>query len=147
MNFNWFSFSQLKLEQLYSILALRAEIFVVEQQCPYLDPDGKDFFAIHLLGMYQSKLTSYLRLFPPNDIDHEVVFGRVITARSARGQGYGRTLMKELLNYCGHHFKGIPIKCSAQHYLIKFYESFGFESYGKVYMEDNIPHIAMQKRN
>jgi ElaA protein len=145
INFNWYEFSELTIEKLYAVLALRSDIFVVEQHCPYLDPDGKDIFALHLLGMEKDSLVAYIRLFPPTDIDNYIVFGRVVTARSVRTQGYGSQLMQELLNYCNANFPSIRIKCSAQHYLKQFYERFGFQAFGKPYEEDGIPHIAMQK--
>ncbi len=145
INFNWYKFSELTVEQLYACLALRADIFVVEQKCPYLDPDGKDIFALHLLGMENDSLAAYIRLFPPTDIENYIIFGRVITARSARNKGYGKKLIQELLNYCETNFPSVGIKCSAQYYLKKFYEGFGFKTYGEIYEEDGIPHIAMQK--
>lgn len=147
IHFKWYKFSELTVEQLYSVLSLRADIFVVEQHCHYLDPDGKDLFAIHLLGMDNDSLAAYIRLFPPSDIQNYIVFGRVVTARTARNKGYGKKLMQELVNYCDINFPGITIKCSAQHYLKKFYESFGFKAYGDIYDEDGIPHIAMEKGN
>lgn len=145
INLNWYKFLELTVEQLYSVLALRAEIFVVDQHCPYLDPDGKDIFALHLLGIENNSLVAYLRLFPPTDIENYIVFGRVVTARVARSKEYGKQLLQELLTYCDANFPNIIIKCSAQHYLQKFYEGFGFKRYGDVYDEDGIPHIAMQK--
>ncbi len=145
IHFNWYKFSELTLEKLYAVLALRVDIFVVEQHCPYLDPDGKDIFALHLLGMEEDSLVAYIRLFPPTDIENYIVFGRVVTARSARNQGYGKKLLQELISYCDTHFPSVTIQCSAQHYLQKFYEGFGFEAYSEVYEEDGIPHIAMQR--
>lgn len=145
IHFNWYTFSELTVHQLYAVLALRADIFIVEQHCPYLDLDGKDRFALHLLGMVKDSLAAYIRLFPPTDIEHYIVFGRVVTARNVRSKGYGKRLMQELLTYCESHFPGISIKCSAQHYLKQFYEGFGFNAYGEIYQEDGIPHIAMQK--
>jgi len=145
INFKWYKFSELTVEQLYAVLVLRSDIFVVEQHCPYPDPDGKDIFALHLLGMEKDSLVAYIRLFPPTDIENYIVFGRVVTARSARNKGYGKRLMQELLSYCDTNFPGISIKCSAQHYLKKFYEGFGFKVYGEMYEEDGIPHIAMQR--
>jgi ElaA protein len=146
INFNWYQFSELTIEQLYAVLALRSNVFVVEQHCVYLDPDGNDVFALHLLGMEKNSLVAYIRLFPPTDIENHIVFGRVVTARSTRTKGYGKKLMQELLAYCNTHFPGISIKCSAQHYLQKFYQEFGFKTYGDVYEEDGIPHVAMQRR-
>ena len=145
INFNWYKFSELTVGQLYSILALRANVFIVEQNRVSLDPDGKDIFSLHLLGTEQDSLVAYLRLFPPTDIDDYIVFGRVVTARSARTKGYGKQLMKELLTYCDANFPNTSIKCSAQLYLKKFYEGLGFKIYGEVYEEDGIPHIAMQR--
>jgi ElaA protein len=145
INFTWHTFAELTTAQLYAILALRADIFIVEQNCVFLDADGKDFFAQHLLGMTQGKLVAYLRLFPPTDIENYLVFGRIVTARSARHQGYGKQLMQELLQYCATHFPNTHLQCSAQYYLKKFYESFGFQAYGDTYLEDNIPHIAMKR--
>jgi ElaA protein len=144
--FNWYSFSELSVDQLYTVLALRATIFVVEQRCAYLDPDGKDKNALHLLGMENDALVAYIRLFPPTDVKNNIVFGRVVTAKSARSKGYGKKLIQTLLQYCEAHFSNFSIECSAQYYLKKFYEGFGFIAYGEVYEEDGIPHIAMQKK-
>lgn len=144
-HFSWHTFSDLTVSQLYALLALRSDVFVVEQHCPYLDIDGKDMYALHLLGMEDEELVAYIRLFPPTEIENYVEFGRVVTAKSARDKGHGKRLLKELLNYCQTHFPDITIQCSAQHYLKKFYESFGFETYGEIYEEDGIPHIAMKK--
>ncbi len=145
INFNWYTFSELTTDQLYSALMLRSEIFVVEQHCPYLDPDGKDIFALHLLGTDKNDLVAYLRLFPPTDIENYITFGRVVTARTARGKGLGKELMQALLTYCDSRFPNISIKCSAQYYLTQFYQEFGFETEGEVYDEDGIAHIAMHR--
>lgn len=143
INFKWYAFSDLTVHQLYAILILRSAVFVVEQNCPYLDPDGEDIFALHLLGMEEEKLVAYIRLFPPTNNKNYLVFGRVVTAKSVRSKGYGKKLIKELLVYCDTHFQNITIKCSAQYHLKKFYESFGFKTYGEMYEEDHIPHIGM----
>lgn len=145
INFNWYKFPELTVEQLYAVLVLRSDIFVVEQHCPYLDPDGKDIFALHLLGMEKDSLAAYVRLLPPTDIENYIIFGRVVTAKSTRNKGYGKKLMQALLIYCDANFPGISIKCSAQRYLKQFYEGFGFKVYGEIYEEDGIPHIAMQR--
>lgn len=145
IQFNWYSFDELSCKQLYALLALRAQVFVVEQECPYLDPDGKDFYALHLLGMVDENLSACIRLFPPTDNNKEIVFGRVVTAPHLRTKGYGKKLMQELLNYCDTNFPNIAITCSAQFYLKKFYESFGFVAQGEIYDEDGIPHIAMRR--
>lgn len=145
ITFNWYPFLDLTVEQLYAILTLRAEIFVVEQHCPYLDPDGKDKLAMHLLGVQEDNLVAYLRVFPPTDIQQYIVFGRIVTARAARTKGHGKKLMREMLHYCDTHFPHVSIKCSAQYYLKQFYESFGFKAQGEIYQEDGLPHIAMER--
>lgn len=145
IQFQWLPFSDLSLNQLYSILTLRAEVFVVEQNCPYLDPDGKDPHAFHLLGTVDHQLVAYLRLFPPTTMTPYVFFGRVVTSKSARKLGYGKLLMQQLLQYCNIHFRDIEMKCSAQFYLKSFYETFGLLAYGDIYDEDGISHIAMKK--
>lgn len=145
--FKWYKFSELSVEQLYAVLMVRSEVFVVEQQCYYLDPDGKDSSALHLLGTRRdSSLAVYLRLFPPTADQDYVLFGRVVTHPSARNAGYGKMAMQELLSYCNQYLPSAPIKCSAQHHLIKFYAEFGFQPIGDVYDEDGIPHIAMEKK-
>lgn len=146
INFTWCPFSELTVEQLYAMLMLRADVFVVDQNCAYLDPDGKDFFALHLLGMKNNTLIAYIRLFPPKDDQKEIIFGRVVIAKSMRRKGHGKKLMQELLAYCDNHFPGIAIKCSAQHYLEKFYQGFGFKSEGEIYEEEGIPHVTMQRK-
>jgi ElaA protein len=143
INFNWYRFSELTVEQLYAVLALRAEVFVVEQDGAYLDPDGKDEFALHLLGMNEGSLVAYLRLFPPNCIENYIIFGRVATRWTVRSKGYGKRLMKELLAYCDINFPEISIKCSARAHLKQFYEHLGFKVHGTLYEEDGFPHLEM----
>ncbi|KTD82935.1 GNAT family N-acetyltransferase [Legionella waltersii] len=147
IQYNWYKFSELSLNQLYSILATRAEVFVVDQKCQYQDPDGKDSQAIHLLGTEGGHLQAYLRLFPPSTPSSPVVFGRVLTARSARSKGYGKLLIEELLKYCQANYPSANITCSAQHYLLHFYESFGFKALGEIYDDVGIPHIDMVFKN
>lgn len=143
--FNWYKFSELPTELLYAILALRSEIFIVEQQCVYLDIDGEDPCTLHLVGMENTKLVAYLRLFLLVENSTYLKFGRVVTAKSVRGKGYGKILLEEMLTYCEKNFPGTSIKCSAQHHLIPFYETFGFYIQGEPYDEDGILHIDMQK--
>lgn len=145
IKFKWSEFAKLSVDNLYQLLKLRSEVFVVEQACVFLDLDDQDQVAIHLLGIEDKQVVAYLRVFEPNDVENYIVFGRVVTARSARSKGYGKQLIQELVDYCDKHFPRVEIKCSAQHYLLKFYQSFGFKEYGEVYMEDNIPHIAMRR--
>ena len=145
IHFHWYKFSNLTNDLLYQILALRSEVFIMEQHCIYPDLDGKDIFALHLVGMENNKLACYLRLFPPTDIENYVSFGRVVTARTARTKGYGKLLMQHLLNYCHAHFPNKIISCSAQVYLKKFYQGFGFLAFGDVFDDHGIPHVAMRK--
>src|SRR4029078_3965168 len=99
LQFNWYHFNELNVTQLYDVLALRSEVFVVEQKSLYLDMDGKDQQALHLLGTEDSSLVSYLRLFSTVN-KNPVVFGRLVAVKSGRNKGYGKKLMQELLNYC-----------------------------------------------
>jgi ElaA protein len=138
------SFQDLSVNELYALLRLRSEVFVVEQNCPYLDIDNADQDALHLLGIVQDNLATYMRLFPPTQTESHVIFGRIVSSPSVRGKGYGKDMMHEAMAYSRKHFPGITVKFSAQLYLKRFYESFGFEAYGEIYEEDGIPHIAMK---
>lgn len=145
MIFTCLAFKELSLEQLYEMMALRQAVFVVEQDCPYLDADGKDPASMHLLGYTQDGLlAAYARIIPP-DISYPgyVSLGRIVTSPQVRGQGAGKMLMENCLQFVGTLYGQKPIKISAQTYLIQFYESFGFKTTGDTYLEDNIPHIAM----
>lgn len=139
------TFDELSKAQLYEILALRQEVFVVEQHCPYLDADGQDQEALHLLGYTISgEFATYVRILPVGlGYDDYAAIGRVITAPFARGKGLGRPLMHETIAQIRAHWGEVPIKLSAQAHLQAFYRSVGFESVGDVYLEDGIPHIGM----
>lgn len=143
--FNCLAFDQLSTAQLYEIMALRQAVFVVEQNCPYLDADGHDQVAFHLLCQHRDgTLVAYTRLFGPGSYyPGYASIGRVATADSVRGTGLGRNLLQESIRQIGLLFNSPGIKISAQSYLIKFYESFGFISVGEEYLEDGIPHISM----
>ena len=144
-NFNSLPFSALSIIQLYEILTLRQEVFVVEQNCPYLDCDGLDPQSWHLMGYDEKgKLCCYTRLLPLNlPYKGYSSIGRVLTAQSVRNTGAGKLLMKKSIDQCYELFGPHPIKIGAQVYLLKFYESFGFYKTGEEYMEDGIPHIKM----
>ena len=114
INFQWYKFSELSVELLYSVLALRANVFIVEQNRVCLDPDGKDIYAFHLLGIEDGVLAAYLRLIPPTDIENYILFGRVVTSRITRTKGHGKLLMQELLNYCGNNFPSVSIMVSVK---------------------------------
>lgn len=147
IRFNWYRFEDLDPNHLYQILALRSDVFVVEQKCAFLDPDGKDLHALHLLGMDETNIHAYLRLLPPTEMKKDLTFGRVVTAKTMRSKGYGKALITELLRFSSLHFPHQELKCSAQCYLKDFYENFGFISYGAIYEEDGIPHIEMKHPN
>ena len=144
-DFSCLSFSELSNYQLYEILALRLEVFCVEQNCPYQDCDGKDLESWHLMGRDEAgKLICYTRLLPAGLAYPEYVsIGRVVTSPSARGTGVGKILLEKSIATCQQLFGNQPIKIGAQTYLLKFYESFGFQSTGEAYLEDGIPHTKM----
>jgi ElaA protein len=139
-------YAALSRDQLYDLLALREEVFVVEQRCPYLDADHRDHHAWHLLGRdAEGRLVAYLRLVAPGHRFEEPSIGRVVTHASVRGRGLGRALMREGLRRCNGLFPGHTVRISAQQYLQKFYEDLGFvrEKTGDPYDEDGIAHIEM----
>ncbi|MCB9337352.1 MAG: GNAT family N-acetyltransferase [Lewinellaceae bacterium] len=145
INFRCKPFHELTASQLYAIMALRQEVFIVEQNCPYLDADGKDFRGWHLMGHDDDgKLVAYARLLPKGvSYEHFPSIGRILTASVARRTGAGKALMKNALDYMEQLFPGENIKISAQTYLRSFYESFGFIVSGEEYLEDDIPHYPM----
>lgn len=136
-------FTQLSVNQLYDILALRSEVFVVGQQCLYQDCDYRDQLADHMMDYRNEHLTAYLRILPHSN-DQAMSFGRVLTHPQARQKNYGKQIVAAAIDYIHQHYPGKPILISAQHYLIKFYQSFGFQTHGDVYEEDGIPHIRME---
>ncbi len=137
-------YEELTLSELYELLKLRASVFVVEQDCPYQDLDGKDSQATHLLGYQKNKLITYSRIFRPGAFEKKHArIGRVVTQKQERGKGIGFNLVQKSISFCKEHFGNQPIKISAQVYLKKFYNQFGFVEKGKIYLEDGIPHCAM----
>jgi ElaA protein len=145
LTFECTPFSALSLEALYDLLALRQEVFIVEQNCPYLDADGKDQPAWHLLGRDAlGRLAAYARILPPGvSYPQYPAIGRIVTAPFARRTGQGKALMDAAIDQTCQLFGPCAIKISAQTYLLNFYESFGFQSTGEEYLEDDIPHTAM----
>ena len=139
------SFSELTTNELYSILQLRSEVFVVEQDCVYQDVDDKDQKALHVIGFKNNILVAYTRIFKPGDYFKNASIGRVVVAKNERKYGYGHAIMKHAIEAIKNHFNEIAIKISAQTYLKKFYESHGFQQVGEEYLEDGIPHIGMIK--
>lgn len=138
-------FSELTPYQLYAVLQLRSEVFVVEQACVFLDADDKDQPSFHLLGYHDNKLVAYARLVPPQVIYPESSIGRVVTSPSVRRLGAGRQLMQQSLGKMRELFGNRPVKIGAQLYLKDFYASFGFAQVSDTYLEDGIPHIYMVK--
>jgi ElaA protein len=140
-------FDSLSLRELYDIMVLRQAVFVVEQNCPYLDADGKDLDSWHLM-LFNTEgvlgLRAYTRLLPKGVAYQDYAsIGRVVSADSARGTGAGKAIMKESIKQMGLLFPNQPVKIGAQSYLLKFYESLGFVSTGEDYLEDGIPHTIM----
>ena len=139
-------FDELTPKELYEILQLRNEVFIVEQNCPYQDLDNKDLPAWHLMGKKNKKLLAYSRLFAPGISYSESSIGRVVSSPSARKTGMGKQLMEESILQIRNLFHTDTIRIGAQLYLKKFYESFGFIADGEIYLEDNIPHVQMLRK-
>lgn len=131
------------------MMVLRQAVFVVEQDCVYLDADGKDQESWHLMGVNSEKeLVAYLRILPKGiSYQNYPSIGRVLTAEKVRRDGAGKALMQQALIEAERIFPGEAIKISAQTYLNGFYESFGFEPVGEEYLEDGIPHVAMVRKH
>lgn len=137
------SFEELTTGELYQILKARAEVFVVEQNCPYLDTDGKDELAYHLWATSKGNLLAYCRIFPASVQYEETSIGRVLTTAEGRGHGLGKTMMSLAIQSIETLYNTGAIRISAQDYLIAFYQGFGFELTGKSYLEDGLPHSEM----
>ncbi len=139
------SFEDLSVNELYDILRLRSEIFVVEQNCVYLDLDGKDKKGLHLLGEFEGKIVAYSRLFKPGISFENASIGRVVVNANYRDRKWGHNLMREAISGIQLHFGESKITIGAQLYLKKFYESHGFVQTSEMYLEDDIPHIEMKR--
>jgi ElaA protein len=136
-------FERLTAEELYQVMRLRSEVFVVEQQCVYLDADNKDQGAFHLLGYKGRTLIAYARLFAPGAYFEEAAIGRIVTAPEVRRNGVGKALMEESLELVRRMYGAGPVRIGAQKYLVAFYGLFGFQVSGEEYLEDGIPHVEM----
>ena len=147
MQIQWLlkKFEDLAPSQLYAILQLRNEVFVVEQNCVFQDADDKDQNSYHLMGFSNNKLIAYTRLVPPGEIYQQPSIGRVVTSPLVRKLGVGKELMEQSISEVYRLFGVRPIKIGAQLYLKKFYESLGFQQVGEIYLEDGIEHIHMLK--
>ncbi|MCF8203679.1 MAG: GNAT family N-acetyltransferase [Methylotenera sp.] len=146
MHWHCLPFGELGVQRLYDLLALRSEVFVVEQQCVFLDIDGLDRHTWHLLGEADDgQLQAYARLIPPGLKGEDALIGRVVTAPAARGSGAGRALMTEAVARCLALWPHQGITLHAQAHLEHFYAGFGFQPVGPTYIEDGIPHIEMRR--
>ena len=130
--------------ELYALLKLRVDVFVVEQNCPYPELDGKDDQALHLMLKSGEEIIAAARIFPTHD-EKPAKIGRVVVSPDHRGERLGDALMREALNACAERFPGAPVFLSAQSHLQKFYGSFGFKPVSDEYLEDGIPHVDMLK--
>jgi ElaA protein len=136
-------FQRLSLTELYRILQLRTMVFIVEQNCPYLDEDDKDKDSLHLMAWNDNQIIAYTRLLPPGIAFDEASIGRVVTHSQFRKHGLGRELMNRSIEILFSEMGTQPIRIGAQLYLRKFYESLGFYACSDVYVEDGIDHIEM----
>jgi ElaA protein len=144
LTFEIIHFADLNTEQLYAILRLRQEVFIIEQQCNYLDCDNRDQDSYHLLGKEDGRVLAYCRLLPKGVAYPEYAsIGRVLTHADVRRGGHGRPMMRSAVQYCQQLWPGDPIKIGAQSYLHDFYSGLGFVSTGEHYLEDDIPHQKM----
>jgi ElaA protein len=146
--FRCLPFGELDAAALYAVLRLRSAVFVVEQQCVFLDMDDRDAAALHLLGDVAidggaPQLVAAARLFGPGLCYPEASIGRVVTAPEVRGTGVGRALMRRAIAECAARWPSVPIRIGAQRYLERFYADLGFVVDGAPYVEDGIPHIEM----
>ncbi|CAM2067701.1 GNAT family N-acetyltransferase [Sulfidibacter corallicola] len=141
----WYALDDLSARQLYRIISLRERVFVVEQECIYLDADGLDIDSCHLCGWDGETVVAYLRLMPPGVKYPEAAIGRVVIAPERRGEGLAKALMREAIRESERRFPGVDLKLSGQCYLEGFYSDLGFQSRGEPYLEDGIPHITMTR--
>lgn len=139
-------FAALSNTELYDMMQLRQQVFIVEQNCPYLDADGKDRYCHHLLGYTEGELAALSRLVPAGVSYIEPSIGRVVTCAKYRRKEYGKALMNESIAAIEKLWGKVPVRIGAQQYLQKFYEGFGFVWEGEPYMEDGIPHIIMLRK-
>ena len=138
-------FSELSIEELYQILRLRSEVFVVEQDCVYQDLDNKDQISVHIFIKDKNEIVAYTRIFKSGDYYKNPSIGRVVVSKKDRGKELGKKIMISSIDYIQENLKGDKIELSAQKYLDKFYKDLGFYKIGEDYLEDGIPHQRMIK--
>ena len=139
----WKTFAELSLDELYAMVHLRQKVFIVEQDCPYIDADYADQDAFHLLAYNNKDLIGYLRAFRPGIKYDGSSLGRIVTEINSRGLGIGKEIIKEGVNFLSKEYPDHEIVISAQYRLMHFYDELGFEARGEVYLEDDIDHIQM----
>jgi ElaA protein len=144
MEFTLKTFTELSVKELYEIMQLRNEVFIVEQNCAYQDLDGKDPDTLHLMGKVNGELAAYARLLKPGMSYKEAAIGRVVVSQKYRGRNFGVDLMQQAITDCLSKFNTKEIIVSAQQYLEKFYTDLGFVTESDMYLEDDIPHIKMR---
>ena len=147
LNWNCKKFSELGTTELYSILRLRSEVFIVEQKCVYQDLDDSDQPALHVMAFLDDELVAYARALPPGIKYESSSIGRVVTSSKIRRDGYGKVLVEKVIASCRENWPQHDITISAQHYLESFYKSFGFITESEPYLEDDIPHVLMRLPN
>ena len=138
-------FKELTTTELYDLIQLRSEVFVVEQMCVYQDLDGKDEKALHVIGKKDNKIVAYARVFEPGDYFENASIGRVVVRKEERQYKYGYAIMESAIRAVKDYYNKTEITLSAQSYLKKFYNNLGFKVAGEEYLEDGIPHIKMTK--
>lgn len=137
-------YKELSLDEFHDLISLRIEVFVVEQNCPYQELDGKDKLAFHLIGRSdQGEIIGTSRVLGPGISYPEVSIGRVVISKKVRGQGVAHEMMNESKRFIEKQFGNVAIRISAQEYLENYYSGHGFEFTGKKYLEDDIPHMEM----
>jgi ElaA protein len=146
---NWVikNFNELGSDELYEILKLRSEVFVVEQECIYEDCDGKDKKSYHLFAEQNGEILVYLRILEKGVSYNEISIGRVLSNKKYRGRGFAKQMMLRAIEFIERYLNEKEIRISAQVYLLDFYSSFGFDKVSDVYLEDDIPHIEMLYKN
>lgn len=143
MKWNIKKINKINSNKLYEILKARVDVFVVEQECPYPELDGKDKNSFHLWAEEEGEIIAYSRILPPGVSYEETSIGRVLVKIDYRGNGIGRKLMNKTLDYILNKMRKTEIRISAQERLVDFYESLGFEQVSEMYLEDDIPHVEM----
>ncbi|MDD3772338.1 MAG: GNAT family N-acetyltransferase [Weeksellaceae bacterium] len=148
MNLIWHfkKFEEFNPNELYAILRLRNDVFIVEQKCIYNECDNKDPKCFHLWCTQNNKIIGYCRIVPPGVSYKEASFGRIVSHPDYRHLKIGHSLMRYLIQIIQNFYPSTPIRISAQTYLKKFYESYGFEQVSEEYLEDNLPHMEMLKK-